>query len=101
MSAIHNSAPRTLRRGDGVCRICSDIVVSSKSRPRLEAPSAGQSTPGAQGSIGVSGGIRGHCLSQTRTPAAWRWYLKPALRLMEPPSFLRILMQHSCPLPYR
>jgi hypothetical protein len=57
ISAIHNSAPRTLRRGDGVCRICSDIVVSSKSRPRLEAPSARQIAPGAQGSIGVGGGF--------------------------------------------
>ena len=28
-----------------------------QSQPRLEAPSAGQNTPGAQGSIGVGGGF--------------------------------------------
>ena len=65
ISAIHNSAPSTLRRGGGICRMCSDIVVSStrahppriQSQPRLEAPSAGQTTPGAKGSIGVGGGF--------------------------------------------
>ena len=69
---------------------------------KLEAPSAGQNTPGAPGQHRGRRGIRGHCLNHTRTSAAWCWYLKPELRLTErgrSPSFLRPFLQHARPLP--
>ena len=89
ISTIHNSAPRTLRRGDGICRMCSDNVVSStRATPadtvpaEIRSPKRGANfSPGAKGSIGVGGGIRGHCLDLTKQRPMLGGALEDAPRL--------------------
>jgi hypothetical protein len=110
ISAIHNSAPSTLRVAVGFVECAVTLWCPQLGAPpadtvpaEIRSPKRGANYAGGQRQHRGRRGIRGYCLDQTRTPAAWCWYLKPALRLTRRvrPSFLRILIRHPRPLPDR